>query len=183
MAVDLEQDMMAETGMNKWRWKRKMILFALLGLFLGAAYWPLPRLEIARPGGGSAFYVPLPRNRRFQVVYRDAKASRIEVRGFRIERDGKIRLLETRYDPAPKGLLERYGARRAFREGNALVVREDTAPFPALHLVNTSEAPRIIRLGERQEIDLSRLFSGQEIVRLRVVEKPLLFFLWQRLKG
>ncbi len=183
MAVGLEQDMVAETGMNKWRWKRKMILFALLGLSLGAAYWPLPRLEIARPGGGPAFYVPLPRERWFQVVYRDVEDSRVEVRGFRVERDGKIRLLETRYNPAPKGLLERYGAQQVFREGNTLVVREDTTPFPALHLVNTPGAPRIIRLGEGREIDLSHLFSGQGIVRVRVVEKPLLFFLWRRLKG
>ncbi len=162
------------------RTKRGWAVFIFAVLLLFAGYWPVQRLEIAEVREGISRYYSLPPDRTFQVVYRNAGRGEVETRTFRVGRDGKIRLVETIYDPAPVHAGKFYDPKRVSRRGTALIVRGGMPPFPALHLVLSSGSERILRLGKEKKIDLSTLFPVKAVITLKVVGKPLLFYLWNR---
>jgi len=155
-----------------------ILLFAAFFLFL--AFWPFPRIELVDIKTGRSFYYSLPKDRRFEIIYKISGKHRSEIRRFQIEGNGKLRLLETAYSPPDPDLKKSLDLKRVLRQGDELVVKGDTAPFPELHLVVERPGERILVLRKSREIDLFERFPGQTLVALRVTRKSLLFFIWKR---
>jgi len=155
-----------------------ILLFA--ALFFFAAFWPFPRLELADVRTGKSFFYPVPGDRCFSVVYRTRGKQGPETRRFRVEKGGKLRLLETVYDKPPSGLERSFEPHRVSRQGGALVVQGDAPPFPELHLVLGGSGERVLVLGKDRTIDLATLFPAKTLVTLRLARKSLLFFVWKR---
>ncbi len=162
-------------ALSRKRWT--VIFLAVLAAW--AAYWPYPRLELSSRGLRSPLYLALPNRHQFRVVYRDMKTGKTENRRFRILRDGKILFFETDYlYPAP-ALASTFPPEDVSHRKGILIVRVHCAPVPALHFALTPGQERILWLGGHRKVDLNSRFPENSLVTLRVIHKPLLFFLWQ----
>ncbi len=155
-----------------------ILLFA--GIFFFAAFWPFSRLELVDVKNGISFYYPLPKDRVLTVIYGADEKQGSEIRRFRVEKGGGLRLLETVYDRPSSDLEGSFEPNRVSRQGKALVVQGDLSPFPELHLVVGGPGKRVLMLGKDRTIDLATLFPAKTLVALRVVRKSLLFFVWKR---